>query len=107
MMVCGTAGGPDKASPIGRRDGSADSAGFRAYTQCFVQAMRDVLGAGESSILSEAAFPAYAHPNVLIGSLFWERIRAVMRYLGDAPRGTVVDFGCGGGVMLPFLAERS
>jgi 2-polyprenyl-3-methyl-5-hydroxy-6-metoxy-1,4-benzoquinol methylase len=29
-----------------------------------------------------------------------------MSYVGDTRRSVVLDFGCGGGVMLPFLADR-
>jgi 2-polyprenyl-3-methyl-5-hydroxy-6-metoxy-1,4-benzoquinol methylase len=84
-----------------------DSAEFRSYKQRFVRAIREALASEPSPALSEAAFPAYAHSNALVSFLFWERIRVVMRYLGDRPRRRVVDFGCGGGVMLPFLADRS
>lgn len=82
-------------------------ADFRTYKQGFVRVIREVLSAERSPALSEAAFPAYGHPNALVSFVFWERVRVVMRYLGDSRRKTALDFGCGGGVMLPFLAERS
>jgi len=86
--------------------GTMKRAEFRAYKQRFIRAAREVLRGQYSPVLAEAAFPAYVHPNPLIRFLFWERIRRVMQYLGDVPRKTALDFGCGGGVMLPFLAER-
>jgi SAM-dependent methyltransferase len=83
-------------------------AGFQAYKRPFVEASRKVLRAEQSPALSEAAFPAYANPNPLISFLFWQRIRRAIHFL--AKRGkynAVLDFGCGGGVMLPFLASVS
>ena len=58
--------------------------------------------------MDEAAFPAYSHRNPLINFLFWERIRAVINYLEHAsPYNAVMDFGCGSGVLLPFLSGIS
>ena len=58
--------------------------------------------------MDEAGFPAYSHPNPLINWLFWQRLHKVMDYLErDAPYKHVLDFGCGSGVMLPFLCGIS
>lgn len=85
--------------------------GFLAYKARFVNAIRGVMaverGGRLDPVLGEAAFPAYADPNPLVRYLFWERIRRTMRHIGDERLGVVVDFGCGGGVMLPFLALRA
>ncbi len=80
---------------------------FRTYKRPFVQAARELLRTERSPVYNEAAVPAYANPNPLMSFLFWERIRLVMNHLGDAPRAAVLDFGCGIGVMLPFLARIS
>lgn len=85
----------------------ASSSRFRAYKGEFVALTRDVLRERHAPAHDEAAFPAYANPNPLISHLFWQRIRTVMAHLGDARHEAVLDFGCGGGVMLPFLAERA
>lgn len=81
---------------------------FNAYKSDFRAVIRKVLAESEPGRLDEAGFPAYAHPNPLINYLFWQRLRKVMDYLEkDAPYEHVLDFGCGSGVMLPFLCGIS
>ncbi len=81
---------------------------FLEYKRLFVEASRAVLAKGGSDALSEAAFPAYANPNPLASHLFWTRIRKVIELLETrAPLSAVLDFGCGGGVMLPFLGRAA
>jgi 2-polyprenyl-6-hydroxyphenyl methylase/3-demethylubiquinone-9 3-methyltransferase len=55
----------------------------------------------------EQAVPSYTHANPLMAWLFWQRLRVVMRYLERIELGSVLDFGCGSGVLLPFLADRT
>jgi cyclopropane fatty-acyl-phospholipid synthase-like methyltransferase len=81
---------------------------FLAYKSTFVRATRSVLEGERSTVLDEAAFPAYAHPNAAISFLFWSRVRCVLQHLEEKPDWRAsLDFGCGGGVMLPFLARKS
>jgi 2-polyprenyl-3-methyl-5-hydroxy-6-metoxy-1,4-benzoquinol methylase len=81
---------------------------FTAYKQRYRSAIRQVLAESEPGRLDEAAFPAYSHPNPLINWLFWQRLRTAMDYIEwNAPFDQVLDFGCGSGVMLPFLAQHS
>jgi 2-polyprenyl-3-methyl-5-hydroxy-6-metoxy-1,4-benzoquinol methylase len=81
---------------------------FNAYKSEFRAVIRQVLGESERGRLDEAGFPAYSHPNPMINWLFWQRLRKVMDYLeADAPYDHVLDFGCGSGVMLPFLCKLS
>ena len=81
---------------------------FNAYKAEFRAVIRKVLAASERGRLDEAGFPAYSHPNPLINWLFWQRLHVVMDYIEqDAPYGHVLDFGCGSGVMLPFLCGIS
>lgn len=82
-----------------------DANSFKAYKRRFVAATRAVLSEGTPEELAEAAFPAYQNPNPLISFLFWHRIRVVMSLI-EKEKGldSVLDFGCGGGVMLPFLS---
>ena len=77
---------------------------FTLFKAQFVEASRTILSEERSNVLAEAAFPAYANRNPLASFLFWRRIRVVMSFLQkQGPFETVLDFGCGGGVMLPFL----
>jgi 2-polyprenyl-3-methyl-5-hydroxy-6-metoxy-1,4-benzoquinol methylase len=77
---------------------------FNAYKTEFRAVIRKVLAESEQGRLDEAGFPAYSHLNPLINWLFWQRLRKVMNYIeADAPYEHILDFGCGSGVMLPFL----
>ena len=81
---------------------------FNAYKTDFRVVIRKVLAEAEQGRMDEAGFPAYSHPNPLINWLFWQRLHKVMDYLErDAPYKHVLDFGCGSGVMLPFLCGIS
>jgi 2-polyprenyl-3-methyl-5-hydroxy-6-metoxy-1,4-benzoquinol methylase len=84
------------------------SAEFQEYKVRYRSAIRNVLRDSERGRLDEAAFPAYSHPNPLINWLFWQRLRTAMNYIEKhAPYENVLDFGCGSGVMLSFLAQHS
>ena len=83
-----------------------NNADFNAYKSKFRTAIRKVLSESELGRLDEAAFPAYSHPNPFINWLFWQRLRKTMEYIeGSAPYQRVLDFGCGSGVLLPFLGK--
>ncbi len=85
-----------------------DRKSFRAYKRRFEDATRRVLASGHTENLDEAAFPAYSNPNPLMNFLFWERIYRVMMQVETRQSLTrVLDFGCGSGVMLPFLSSRA
>ena len=57
--------------------------------------------------LDEIGFPAYSHTNPLINWLFWKRLHTVMDYVNGRHPTPALDFGCGSGVMLPFLSRVS
>lgn len=78
---------------------------FNAYKRRYGAAIDRVLHEAERGHLDHIGFPAYAHPNPLVQWLFWRRLHIVIDYLERrAPHGRTLDFGCGGGVMLPFLS---
>jgi 2-polyprenyl-3-methyl-5-hydroxy-6-metoxy-1,4-benzoquinol methylase len=78
---------------------------FNAYKARYRAAIQQVLSEAEPGRLDEIGFPAYSHSNPLINWLFWKRLHTVMDYIErEAPYRRVLDFGCGSGVMLPFLA---
>lgn len=81
---------------------------FNVYKTEFRAVIRQVLSDSEQGRLDEAGFPAYSHRNPFINWLFWQRLHKVMNYVEtDAPYEHVLDFGCGSGVMLPFLCGIS
>jgi 2-polyprenyl-3-methyl-5-hydroxy-6-metoxy-1,4-benzoquinol methylase len=82
------------------------SSEFSAYKRRYGAAIQQVLSDAEPGRLDEIGFPAYSHANPLIKWLFWKRLHTVMDHteLG-APYKRALDFGCGSGVMLPFLSS--
>jgi 2-polyprenyl-3-methyl-5-hydroxy-6-metoxy-1,4-benzoquinol methylase len=85
-----------------------NSTEFNIYKSRYRSAIRQVLAGSEKGRLDEAAFPAYSHPNPLINWLFWQRLHTAIKHIGRyAPYERVLDFGCGSGVMLPFLSQNS
>lgn len=82
-----------------------NSSEFNAYKARYGAAIQQVLSESEPGRLDEIGFPAYSHANPLINWLFWKRLHKVMDYVqAGAPYQHALDFGCGSGVMLPFLA---
>lgn len=81
---------------------------FHSYKTRYRNAIRQVLAQAETGRLDEAAFPAYSHRNPIINWLFWQRLRKVMEHIQHPTLyERVLDFGCGSGVMLPYLSQIS
>ncbi|RJP49070.1 MAG: class I SAM-dependent methyltransferase [Anaerolineaceae bacterium] len=81
---------------------------FNAYKMRYRNAIRQVLSQIEIGRLDEAGFPAYSHRNPVINWFFWQRLRKVMEHIQrPTPYERVLDFGCGSGVMLPYLSQIS
>ncbi|MFN8414132.1 MAG: class I SAM-dependent methyltransferase [Anaerolineales bacterium] len=81
---------------------------FNSYKNRYRTAIQQVLAKAEKGRLDEAAFPAYSHRNPIINWLFWQRLRKVMEYIqSPSLYSRILDFGCGSGVMLPYLSSIS
>jgi 2-polyprenyl-3-methyl-5-hydroxy-6-metoxy-1,4-benzoquinol methylase len=80
---------------------------FLTYKTRYRTAIQNVLSETEKGRLDEAAFPAYSHKNPLINWLFWQRLRKVIEHVENGQYENILDFGCGSGVMLPFLSSIS
>jgi 2-polyprenyl-3-methyl-5-hydroxy-6-metoxy-1,4-benzoquinol methylase len=81
---------------------------FQKHRRTFKKAIQNVLSNTHPGLLSEAAFPAYAHSNPLIDWLFWQRLYVVMKTVTvNGPYQQALDFGCGSGVFLLLLANYS
>jgi 2-polyprenyl-3-methyl-5-hydroxy-6-metoxy-1,4-benzoquinol methylase len=84
------------------------SSEFQDYKTRYRSAIRKVLEETERGRLDESGFPAYSHPNLLINWLFWQRLHIAINTIEKcAPYENILDFGCGSGVMLPFLSQHS
>lgn len=59
------------------------------------------------SQLDEMAIPSYLHGNPLIGWLLRRRHQAILKLAQFTGRESVLDFGCGIGLLLPTLCERA
>lgn len=80
---------------------------FKLYKSKCINAFRAILlEQGKSEQLVEAAFCAYADPNPLIRFIFWRRLWLTCCFLeSNSPYEAILDFGCGSGVILPFLTD--
>ncbi|AMA49799.1 MULTISPECIES: class I SAM-dependent methyltransferase [Flavobacterium] len=75
----------------------------------FKTAIQEILvKEGTDEVLSEAAFPAYAHKNPLIDYIFWKRLKIVVNYIikKKQEKTEILDFGCGSGVFSYTLASK-
>ena len=81
---------------------------FNTYKQIFMNAINEVLLNSPERSLDEAAFPAYSHPNKIINEIYWTRLKIVfqeIKSIGNISQS--LDYGCGSGILLPFLAHHS
>ena len=62
---------------------------------------------GNTYVLSESAFPAYANKNYLIDKLFWGRVYHSYNYiLNNYKNAKILDFGCGSGILSYLLGNK-
>jgi len=85
------------------RAAKGDSLRTQEVKKLFKQVFRTAIQE-KTLTLDEAAFPAYAHRNPLIDRIFWGRLSAAERYLAKRSPESVLDFGCGSGVMSYIMA---
>lgn len=76
---------------------------FAAYKQRIIAQLIDMHALYGPEALAEQAVPSYIHSNPLIRELFWRRVWTVINCLKGMEVSRALDFGCGAGVMLPFL----
>lgn len=80
---------------------------FKDFKKTMKMHFRSILESGASSVLCEAAFPAYAHPNPFIDWIFWRRLYVVAENIAKyGPYRRALDFGCGSGILLLLLAKH-
>lgn len=81
---------------------------FGQYRPRAEAAARKFLLSAPRGRYDEQALPSYTHANPLMRWLFWQRVKQVVKYFERQipARSTVLDFGCGVGMLLPLLASR-
>ena len=57
--------------------------------------------------VAEMGAPSYVHPNPAARWLAWRKVAVAARLIGAEPIGAALDFGCGVGTMLRFLASHA
>jgi 2-polyprenyl-3-methyl-5-hydroxy-6-metoxy-1,4-benzoquinol methylase len=79
---------------------------FLSYRRKFLALLDAVVRDYPKGTFYDQAVPSYIHPNPFAQVIFWERQRQIMSMMGGLTGGTVLDFGTGSGVLLPFLHSR-
>jgi 2-polyprenyl-3-methyl-5-hydroxy-6-metoxy-1,4-benzoquinol methylase len=78
---------------------------FNKTRGIFKHAIEKISRHTDTYAVSEAAFPAYAHKNPIIDYVFWKRLKLAYDFALKNKPETVLDFGCGSGVLSYSLAE--
>ena len=77
---------------------------FNETKVLFKNAIERISSETDTYAVSEAAFPAYAHKNPLIEHVFWKRLKLAYEFALRNNSRSVLDFGCGSGVLSYALA---
>ncbi|MFZ4590152.1 MAG: class I SAM-dependent methyltransferase [Ignavibacteria bacterium] len=82
---------------------------FKLTRRLFKSAISTILKEkGNTYVLSESAFPAYANKNYLIDKLFWGRVYHSYNYiLNNYINAKILDFGCGSGILSYLLGNKN
>ncbi len=81
---------------------------FQQYKGHQISIFKEILNTHAKNQFDEQALPSYTNPNPLMRFLFWERIKIVMSTISHFEKiETCLDFGCGLGVMVPFLLQNA
>lgn len=81
---------------------------FTLYQENAVTQFYTLLRSNPPGTFDENGLPAYTNPNPLMRWLFWQRVLEVTRIVDRIPTLTrALDFGCGLGVMLPYLSAKA
>lgn len=82
---------------------------FQSAQKLFKSAISTILKEkGNTYVLSESAFPAYANKNFFIDRLFWGRVYHSYNYILDNYKdANIMDFGCGSGILSYLLGSKN
>lgn len=73
----------------------------------FVNFLKETLPRFPKNKVAETAAPSFCHPNFLIRWVAWQRIRRALETIEKLSPKTILDFGSGSGVLLPFCAPKA
>jgi 2-polyprenyl-3-methyl-5-hydroxy-6-metoxy-1,4-benzoquinol methylase len=79
----------------------------KSYKREYNSIFKDLLTQFPSGFFDESALPSYTHNNTLMSWLFWKRVDTALSLAGDIQQRSVMDFGCGGGVLFKYFVERN
>jgi SAM-dependent methyltransferase len=84
-----------------RRELAADERRFRLALPAIRRRLAD-------DVVDETALPSYSHRNPLMRYLFWERLAVALEWIDglDPCPSSILDFGCGMGLLFPALERR-
>jgi len=71
-----------------------------------VDILKNIKGQFSHHDMRETAIPSYTHWNPLVQKLFWKRLESLLLMVPKQNK-RILDFGCGSGILLPFLADRA
>lgn len=69
-----------------------------------IEALRVFVQSSSWEEIEETAVPSYVHSNYLVRSIFWGRIYAVVNSVSSVASSSVLDFGCGSGIVTAHLS---
>lgn len=81
---------------------------FRTYQAATLKRFKEILDSNEPGHCDEQGLPSYTNPNPLMRWLTWERTRIILNAIGKCPTiKNTLDFGCGYGILIPYLLQHS
>jgi len=82
---------------------------FRAFQKENLERFNHILASHPKGACDEQGLPSYTNPNPLMRWLVWKRVEVLFSIINslDLQKSSVLDFGCGYGLFLPLLAEKS
>jgi 2-polyprenyl-3-methyl-5-hydroxy-6-metoxy-1,4-benzoquinol methylase len=83
-----------------------DRGAYQRYRAELTQELESLLRERPPHGFDDQALPSYTHPIRLARWLFWQRVRIVIGELEALDPANVLDFGCGAGVLFPWLVGR-
>lgn len=79
----------------------------KAYKETYRKIFSALSAKANRSELDECGIPSYMHRIPLMSWLFWQRVTTALAICGDLHGKSVLDFGCGAGVLFRYLRDNN